>query len=788
MKTKNLLFALLAFIASLPVLANQEFTYTDPNGVVWTYEFVDETDPSQGIVITSKVSTTEGLVLPLEINDGTTRFPVVGITLSLEGMTSIPDNCFEGCANLTSVVIPNTVTSIGNNAFAYCRKLSSVSIPASVTSIGDGAFAFCPLTSVTIPNSVVSIGSMAFLRTGLTSVVIPESVTSIGGAAFDESPLTSITIPKSVTHIGGPLFRGCGTLTSIIVDEENEVYDSRDNCNAIIEKASNTLLMGCKGTVIPSTVTTIAEGSFDSMALTSLSIPQSVTRIEGNAFSVNPGISSIIIAKGNPVFDSRENSNAIIETASNTLLLGCQSTIIPSTVTSIGSNAFSNCWNLTNITIPGNVVTIGENAFWGCHLTTVTISEGVVNIGNTAFCQTPLTSIVIPSTVTNIGDGAFSENIDYDNGGESTIVSIEVSDGNTVYDSRNGCNAIIETASNTLVLGCKKTTIPSSVTSIGNRAFYGAQFTSISNDPSDAESDERCLFISSSVTRIGSHAFDSALTTVILPETLTELGDDAFGEGVTTLVSNLTKPFEIDSSGPSGIGVATGCVLHIPAGTRAAYAAAGWTENVFGGGIVEDGETAPDFVSVSLGSVGAGTFCSKYDLDFSATDDVKAYIVSAFLPKTGEVTLTRIKYVPAYTGIVLLGNEGDYSIPVTSEQVMVANLLKGITVRTLLNRIDGKYTNFILSKEEGVLGFYTVADGSTLPAGRAYLPLLTTMLPQSAAPKLSIRFDDGDATQVDEMLADDEAEVWRDLSGRTLIGQPKEKGVYMVNGKKVIVR
>ena len=120
MKVRKMLLAVLTFIVSLPILANTEYTYTDPNGVVWTYEFVDETDPTQGIIITSSVSTTEGLVLPLEINDGDTTLPVVGISLSLSGFTSIPDNCFEGCTNLTSVTIPNTVTSIGNNAFHGC--------------------------------------------------------------------------------------------------------------------------------------------------------------------------------------------------------------------------------------------------------------------------------------------------------------------------------------------------------------------------------------------------------------------------------------------------------------------------------------------------------------------------------------------------------------------------------------------------------------------------------------------------------------------------------------------
>ncbi|MBQ0085011.1 MAG: leucine-rich repeat domain-containing protein, partial [Prevotella sp.] len=169
-------------------------------------------------------------------------------------VTGVDKFAFVNCFNLTSVTIPNTVTSIGNFAFMWCVKLTSVTIPNSVTFIGDGIFQNCEgLSSVTISDNVTSIGMAAFDGCkNLISVAIPESVTSIGKGAFERcSGLTSVTIPKSVKSIGERVFYGCSGLTSMIVDAENKVYDSRDNSNAIIETATNTLITGCQNTIIP---------------------------------------------------------------------------------------------------------------------------------------------------------------------------------------------------------------------------------------------------------------------------------------------------------------------------------------------------------------------------------------------------------------------------------------------------------------------------------------------------------------------------------------------------------
>ena len=171
--------------------------------------------------------------------------------------------------------------------------------------------------------------------------------------------------------------------------------------------------------VIPATVTyngiTYPVTSIDAIAfyscegLTSIDIPNSITKIGNFAFGNCPALASIVIESGNPRYDSRNNCNAIIETADNTLIAGCKNTIIPNSVTSIGGWAFSYCYSLTSINIPNSVTAIGNGAFEGCiGLTSVDISNSVTSIGRYAFfnCE-GLTSINIPNSVTSIGSNAF---------------------------------------------------------------------------------------------------------------------------------------------------------------------------------------------------------------------------------------------------------------------------------------------------------------------------------------------------------------------------------------------
>ena len=291
----------------------------------------------------------------------------------------------NGTSATGSVTIPSTVT--------YNNRTYSVTI------IGSYAFRNCSgLTSITIPNSVTTIQYYAFLNcSGLTSITIPNSVTTISFSAFQNcNGLTSITIPESVTSIIDNPFEGCTGLTTIAVASGNTAYDSRNNCNAIIKTSTNELIVGCKQTTFPTTVTSIGGDAFRGCSnLFSITIPESVTSITNNPFAGCTGLYYITVASGNTVYDSRFNSNAIIKTNTNELIAGCRQTDIPNSVTSIGDNAFAGCRGLLSITIPNSVTHIGRHAFNGCaQLTEVTIGEGVTTIDYGAFWNCPLLTTV----------------------------------------------------------------------------------------------------------------------------------------------------------------------------------------------------------------------------------------------------------------------------------------------------------------------------------------------------------------------------------------------------------
>ena len=430
------------------------------------------------------------------------------------GVASIESGTFEYCSNLSSIEIPNSVTSIGNFAFDGCSKLSSIEIPSNVISIGYSAFRGCSnlssikipygvtsiewstfeycsnLSSVEIPNSVTSIGENAFKDcNSLSNIKIPDSMTSIGEYVFRNcSNLSSIEISGSVTNIERRAFSGCSSLSSIKVAGNNKIYDSRDNCNAIIETKTNKLIIGFANTKIPDSVASIDYDAFSGCSkLSSIEIPKSVTNIKRSAFSDCNNLNSIKVAEGNKIYDSRDSCNAIIKTETNELIIGCGNTKIPDSVTCIGEDAFYKCDGLSSIEIPSSVINIEKRAFSGCN----------------------------------------------------NLNSIKIAEDNKVYDSRNNCNAIIKTEINELIIGCCNTKISNSVTSIGEDAFYKCDSLSSIEIPSSVINISDYAFsncsslgsvkISEGVRSIGKYIFSGcSLSSIEIPSSVTSIEKTAF--------------------------------------------------------------------------------------------------------------------------------------------------------------------------------------------------------------------------------------------------------------------
>lgn len=333
---------------------------------------------------------------------------------------------------------------------------------------------------------VTSVDYGAFTECdNLTSLTLPESVTSVNSnICVDCINLKSLYLPKTIGYVGAPLTVMCPNLKTIVVDKDNPTLDSRDGCNAVIKTATNQLIAGCSGTVIPSSVSEIGECAFKGCGgLESITIPQGVRAIWADAFkdcvdlktvnlpnslitigsysfencsslisAVIPksvaiiyntpfrycnSLERLVVEEGNQTYDSRNDCNAIIETASNKLIQGCNSTVIPNTVrriesfsfmgsgikdvvipegvVQIGMFAFFQCTEIESVKIGGTVSEIGSSAFSICiSLKSVEVDNGVEEIPGGVFnpCIN-LTNVILPPSIKYIGDGAFSsERID----------------------------------------------------------------------------------------------------------------------------------------------------------------------------------------------------------------------------------------------------------------------------------------------------------------------------------------------------------------------------------------
>ena len=376
-----------------------------------------------------------------------------------QGVTSIGEGAFWGCANLEKVTIPSSVTAIKASAFAYCDKMTAVHIsdlaswcgvsfelynesplyyahhlylngeeihklviPEGVKSISMGTFLGCSdITSVTFPDGLENIGHYAFEGCSeLTKVIVPNSVTSIGDGAFRNcEALVSATLPTGLTHIANSMFEGCESLFSITIPTS-------------VTSIGDAAFMGCKGlsaVTLPAGLTSIGISCFRGCnSLTSVNLPQGLTAINIQTFYECYNLKSVNIPQSVETIGERafygcgqlsavhitdiaswckisfnESYGNPLQYAGHLFLNGeeVQDLVIPDGVTAISSDAFCNCLGLNTVKIPQSVTSIGERAFYRCwNMTAVELPDGIDKLKKNTFqsCQS-LKTITIPESV-----------------------------------------------------------------------------------------------------------------------------------------------------------------------------------------------------------------------------------------------------------------------------------------------------------------------------------------------------------------------------------------------------
>lgn len=680
---------------------------------------------------TFTANTVEGVTVTYTVLSESPKTCKIGYTYvkNLGVRTAIVQST-SGAITIPSVVNGYKVKEVADYAFSGCKKVTSIVIPDDVTYLGKSAFNSCEKAErIELPNSISgdSFEDRTFAGcSSLTAINIPEGVTSIGTLAFNQcSSLTSVHIPSTVTAIYEQAFNGCTKISEI------------------------ALLNG---------LMYIGSSAFNRCIIKSLSLPQSFT----TSYGVN-GISY----SGTQIGTINSLNKVIVNDGVASLYEVFKNCLYIETVICYNEdpvNAY-NCWKNAEgvLYVPkGSKEKYEADNNWGFNkIIEMDDNYDYSDVGDT-FIENGLTYKITNPHPREVQVGLRSGAVDKNTAGSLLIPS-------SVKNTQTNKDYIVTSINDKAFQGCtnlNEVSIANGITNIGGNAFYGCYgLTGVS--------------LPQTLASIGVSAFSSCtnLASVTIPNNVTSIGNNAF-EGCNNLTSVTCESETPVSISENTFSNSSNATLYVPRGCIAEYEATDFWKDFK--------EIREITENITIGTAGMGTFCSTYPLDFSGTNDIKAYIVSAFKPSTGEVILTRITDVPANTGIVVKGDANTYTIPWGLGETIVSNMLAGVTENTVLNKVDGDYTNYILSNKNDKLGFYAVADGSTLSAGKAYLPLPTASLPNIAGARgVKFVFDDEQTTDiiiVGRINTDARYEVY-DLQGRKV--RKPVKGLYVVNGKKV---
>lgn len=474
---------------------------------------------------------------------------------------------FRECASLHEVTIPKNVTYL--NAFSYCEGIEIVNYNAADCDNNESFFRCTNLKTLNIGSSVVTFDQgIGKECPNLKYVNIANGVTELKYYAFrDFVSIERLAIPASVTKIGAYLTENCKNLATITVDEANTVFDSRNDCNAIIETATGILKAGCKNTIIPEGILTIGTGAFRGMTMAQITLPESLAQLNASAFENCAELTEITIPanvktikdyvfsgclklaslyynaieceESSGFCDNNFIKNVYIGDSVKIIpkkflhkCTGVKQIAIPNGVTKIGASAFKMCSGLASVSLPETLVEIEGSAFYSCSgLTEVAVPERVVKIGSSAFEKcSALVTVSLPNSLTEIGDGAFRSC--------SVLSELVIPVG-------------VTTIAKELFCGCDKLTsmtIPNGVTTIGSSAFLGCDM----------------------------------LSEITIPASVVEIAISAFSlcKGLTEVTIEASTPPTIYKSTFNKVDK-TAVTLYVPVGCKEVYQAAEyWNEFV----------------------------------------------------------------------------------------------------------------------------------------------------------------------------------------------------------------
>ena len=638
---------------------------------------------------------------------------------------------------------------IGNFMFYNCKELVSLKLPATATIIKGWAVDGCKkLMVLELPTSCQNVEDYA-----------------LGNL----KSLESIHLPASVVDFSGKNFSGCSRLLDITVDETNSNYSTIDG---ILFKHDGTLVKypvakSNAEYVIPSNVYIIGENAFDNSNLENVTIPESVVQIGSSAF-----ISCVNLRKVS----------------------------IPNSVESVGSMAFYECKNLQDISMSSEVTSLKSMVFCGCKsLREYTIGAKVKNIDNMAFdgC-TSLQRFIVDAnnewyssqegilyskdnkTLTRCPVALYSDGLRIPEG-------VETISSNAFNDCINISSFVLPTTLKTIgssaFSGCEMTSIsiPSSVTTIGFMAFYGCEMLEsfaipemvsvVSSMILSGSKNLSYLYIPAGIEKVESYALNNCKSLTVIDSKIKKIED------VDVHYSTYSNAYTVFENMPDT------CTWRVPSGPVDnldkyvnKYKAQPWWVSTWR--IVRDGEPENEnSIDITINSE-YQTFCSDKDLDFTDVNGLKAYIASGFDPSTGEVLMSHVNLVPAKTGLLLIGTKGQsYEVPFAETDFIYSNLFRGLLE-------DEEVTSgYVLDSDK--FEFVAIDGTVTVKGGEAYL----NVTPAGNAPRLAIKFTDT-VSGIDSVILDD-AEMsgaWYTLQGVRLDGKPGKPGIYVHQGRKVVVK